>query len=130
MHDSAYTPCLFPPPLRCRARVFLRFSWGKNTVVFATCPTPGRVARLQTWLSQTVPLSAFLSPFRASVLGSVVSSLDGKKRIRFGDDASATGRGGEGAVAGGAAVGAAGGVGGTVPTKEELMAVMERFEER
>ncbi|CAM9691194.1 unnamed protein product [Scytosiphon promiscuus] len=66
-----------------------RFSWGKNTVVFATCPTPGRLARLQTWLSQTVPLalsSSVLSPIRTSLLGSIFPSLDGKQRIRFGDD--------------------------------------------
>ncbi|CAM9737603.1 unnamed protein product, partial [Ectocarpus sp. 13 AM-2016] len=106
-----------------------RFSWGKNTVVFATCPTPGRLACLQNWLLETLPQSlssvAAASPFRGSFLGSVLPFLEGKKRIRFGGDSPA--RGGEGAMA---TLPAAGGGTGGVPTKEELLEVIGRFEER
>lgn len=107
-----------------------RFSWGKNTVVFATCPTPGRAARLQSWLSESLPLylssAAAAAPFRGSFLGSFLPSLGGSRRIRFGDGGAAVKSGRAIAVAGVAG----GDVGTGVPTKEELLAVMERFEER
>ncbi|CAM9595638.1 unnamed protein product [Ascophyllum nodosum] len=86
-------------------RVAARFSWGKNTVVFATCPAPGRLARLLTSLGRSLPFVSLAggAPSRKAPL-----SEDNGKPTPSRDVA----------------------VGGKMPTREELLAVMERFEER
>lgn len=97
-------PLLLPFHKRYVRSVVCRFSWGKNTVVFATCPAPGRLARLQNWIQETLP----------------VSSLFGG------------GAGGGGALPkkGAAAAVVEDVVVGGIPTKEELLTVIKRFEER
>lgn len=89
------------------------------------------------WLSETLPLSLSSAaavaavPFRGSLLDSALPFLGGGKRIRFGDgdrDGGTAAKGGRGAGVPGMAGGDGSMTG--VPTKEELLAVMERFEER
>lgn len=82
-----------------------RFSWGKNTVVFATCPTPGKLARFQEWLVDTLP-TVVTKPFGGSSGGGNAKAL-------------------------GISNGIGGGVGGGgVPTRDDLLAIIGRFEER
>lgn len=77
-------------------------------------------------LSLSSAAAAAAAPFRETFLGSLFTFLDGKRITRLGDGGN-TVKGGRAA----ATAGQAGGDGGTgVPTKEELLAVMERFEER
>lgn len=68
--------------------------------MFATCPTPGKLARLQGWLVENLP-SAVTSPFRPASIKTIVA-------------------GGPGA---GAGVGA-------VPTRDDLLEAIAKFEER
>lgn len=68
--------------------------------MFATCPAPGRLARLQAWVKETLPVPSFFGG----------GTLRKKK--------SAAAAVAEEAVVGG------------IPTAEELLTVMKRFEER
>ncbi|CAM9682109.1 unnamed protein product, partial [Discosporangium mesarthrocarpum] len=87
-----------------------RFSWGRDTVVFAACPAPGRLIRAKNWLKQK------LSPMLVNAVG-----LGGATRGTMGKPAipGSGGTGGEG-----------GGVGGGLATEGTLTSLMERFEER
>lgn len=70
-------------------------------MVFATCPAPGRFARLMSWLGHYLSLSALVAPFwEASPEGDNGKPTRGVAKER------------------------------KMPTREELLSVIERFVER